>query len=65
MVQAQTVDLNFESHNTLYFTHGLHPFAARCPPQLAHWAMESLVLLLTCPSKRIAYIISHNDTHVF
>lgn len=34
------LDLNFENHDTLYHTHGLHPFAARCPPQLARWAIE-------------------------
>jgi tRNA G10 N-methylase Trm11 len=38
--QPQEADLDFASHDTLYVTHGLHPFAARCPPQLAHWAIE-------------------------
>jgi DNA modification methylase len=27
-------DLNFHEHDTLYATHGLHPYAAKCPPQL-------------------------------
>lgn len=35
-----TVDLSFSSHNTLYASHGLHSFAAKCPPQLARWAIE-------------------------
>ncbi len=38
--QQAEPDLNFENHDTLYHTHGLHPFAARCPPQLARWAIE-------------------------
>ena len=33
-------DLNFTNHDTLYATHGLHPFAAKCPPQIARWAIE-------------------------
>lgn len=33
-------DLNFANYDTLYATHGLHPFAAKCPPQIARWAIE-------------------------
>ena len=33
-------DLNFEGQNTLYATHGMHAYAAKCPPQLAHYAIE-------------------------
>lgn len=33
-------DLNFANHDTLYATHGLHPFPAKCPPQIARWAIE-------------------------
>jgi hypothetical protein len=40
VVQVEDLNLNFVNHDTLYATHGLHPFAARCPPQLAHWAIE-------------------------
>lgn len=36
-----TEDLNFVNHDTLYATHGLHPFAAKCPPQIARWAIEN------------------------
>lgn len=35
-----TVDLSFSDQNTLYASHGLHSFAAKCPPQLARWAIE-------------------------
>jgi DNA modification methylase len=35
-----TIDLDFSNQNTLYGSHGLHPFAAKCPPQLARWAIE-------------------------
>ena len=34
-------NLNFENHNTLYATHGLHAFAAKCPPQLAKFAIDN------------------------
>jgi hypothetical protein len=34
------VALDFVEQNTLYATHGLHAFAAKCPPPLAHWAIE-------------------------
>lgn len=34
------LNLDFDGHNTLYATHGLHAFAAKCPPQLAHFAVE-------------------------
>ena len=33
-------DLNFDKHNTLYATHGLHAYAAKCPPPLAHYAIR-------------------------
>src|SRR5262245_21860696 len=32
--------LNFDSADTLYATHGLHPFAAKCPPQLAKYGIN-------------------------
>jgi hypothetical protein len=35
------LDLDFAFHNTLYATHGLHPYAAKCPPPLAKWAIET------------------------
>lgn len=31
--------LNFEGHNTLYATHGLHAYAAKCPPQLVKYGL--------------------------
>jgi SAM-dependent methyltransferase len=33
-------DLNFHNADTRYATHGLHAFAAKCPPPLAAWAVE-------------------------
>jgi SAM-dependent methyltransferase len=33
--------LDFAASGHLYATHGLHPFAARLPPPLARWAIES------------------------
>lgn len=33
-------DLNFNGQDTLYATHGLHAYAAKCPPQLARYAIE-------------------------
>lgn len=33
-------DLDFAGHDTLYATHGLHAFAAKCPPQLARFAIS-------------------------
>ncbi|MGH9752352.1 MAG: DNA methyltransferase [Blastocatellia bacterium] len=33
-------DLNFDSHNTLYATHGLHAYAAKCPPPLVNYAIH-------------------------
>src|SRR5262245_47009029 len=33
-------DLNFDSQNTLYATHGLHAYAAKCPPQLARYGLR-------------------------
>ena len=32
-------DLDFAGHDTLYATHGLHAYAAKCPPQLAKFAI--------------------------
>lgn len=34
-------DLNYDGHNTLYGTHGLHSYAAKCPPQLAKFGIEN------------------------
>jgi DNA modification methylase len=34
-------DLDFGGHNTLYATHGLHSYAAKCPPQLARYGIET------------------------
>lgn len=31
--------LNFEGYNTLYATHGLHAYAAKCPPQLVKYGL--------------------------
>ncbi|MDA8283253.1 MAG: DNA methyltransferase [Actinomycetota bacterium] len=33
-------DLSFTAAGNLYATHGLHAFAARCPPPLADWAIR-------------------------
>jgi 16S rRNA G966 N2-methylase RsmD len=33
------IDLDFDGHNTLYATHGLNAFAAKCPPQLTKFAI--------------------------
>ena len=33
-------ELDFDRQNTLYATHGLHAFAAKCPPQLARYAIR-------------------------
>src|SRR5207302_1293008 len=33
-------DLTFTAAGNLYATHGLHAFAARCPPALADWAIN-------------------------
>src|SRR6266545_4400114 len=33
--------LDFSAAGHLYATHGLHAFAARCPPPLARWAIET------------------------
>jgi hypothetical protein len=32
--------LDFADQSTLYATHGLHAFAAKCPPQVARWGIE-------------------------
>ncbi|MFN8463965.1 MAG: DNA methyltransferase [Caldilineaceae bacterium] len=34
------IDLDFDDHNTLYATHGLHAFAAKCPPPLVGYALK-------------------------
>lgn len=33
-------DLDFAAHNTLYATHGLHAYAAKCPPQLVKYGLH-------------------------
>src|SRR5947209_10183164 len=33
-------DLDFAAHNTLYATHGLHAYAAKCPPQLVKYGFR-------------------------
>jgi DNA modification methylase len=33
-------DLDFAAHNTLYATHGLHAYAAKCPPQLVAYGLR-------------------------
>src|SRR5215510_14796868 len=33
-------ELNFDGHNTLYATHGLHAYAAKCPPQLVRYGLR-------------------------
>lgn len=33
-------DFNFDGHNTLYATHGLHAYAAKCPPQLVRYGLH-------------------------
>jgi DNA modification methylase len=33
-------DLDFAAHNTLYATHGLHAYAAKCPPQLVNYGLR-------------------------
>lgn len=44
MSQAQLnskIDLDFNDHNTSYATHGLHAYAAKCPPQLVKFGIEN------------------------
>lgn len=36
----RATELDFHDEDSLYGTHGLHPFAAKCPPQLTRWAIE-------------------------
>ncbi len=43
--QDSKPDLDFIDHNTLYATHGLHAFAAKCPPQLAKYGIENYSLI--------------------
>jgi DNA modification methylase len=33
-------DFDFDGHDTLYATHGLHPYAAKCPPQLVKYGLR-------------------------
>ena len=33
-------DLNFDGHDTLYASHGLHAYAAKCPPQLVRYGIR-------------------------
>jgi DNA modification methylase len=33
-------NLDFEGHNTLYATHGMHSYAAKCPPQLVRYGLH-------------------------
>lgn len=33
--------LDFSQEDTLYLTHGIHPYPARFPPQLVRWAIEN------------------------
>lgn len=35
-----TIDLDFSGKNTRYATHGLHSYAAKCPPQLVKFGIE-------------------------
>lgn len=37
---VEVPDLDFAGHNTLYATHGLHAYAAKCPPQLVRFAIS-------------------------
>lgn len=39
-IEQTMPDLNFDGHNTLYATHGLHAFAAKCPPQLVKYGLR-------------------------
>jgi len=38
--ETSGTNLDFSSQSTLYATHGLHPFAAKCPPQVVAWALD-------------------------
>ncbi len=42
-------DLNFTGHNTQYATHGLHSYAAKCPPQLVQYGIEKY----SCPGDTV------------
>jgi DNA modification methylase len=42
-------DLNFTGRNTLYATHGLHSYAAKCPPQLVQYGIEKY----SCPGDTV------------
>lgn len=39
-VASDEPDLDFLTHGTNDVTHGLHPFAAKCPPPLVAWLIE-------------------------
>jgi DNA modification methylase len=38
------LDLNFSGYNTRYATHGLHSYAAKCPPQLVKYCLEEYTI---------------------
>src|SRR5262249_52633331 len=40
VARRRMAKLNFDAADTLYATHGLHPFAAKCPPQLAKYGIN-------------------------
>jgi hypothetical protein len=37
---SQMPNLDFNSHSTLYATHGLHAYAAKCPPPLVRYGLQ-------------------------
>jgi DNA modification methylase len=37
---SDMLDFDFSGHNTLYATHGLHPYTAKCPPQLVQYGLQ-------------------------
>lgn len=43
-MEMVTEDLSFTNHDTLYATHGLHSFGAKCPPQVVRWAIENYTI---------------------
>ena len=54
--------LDFSQEDTLYLTHGIHPYPARFPPQIVRWAIDNfteegeLVLEMIIPK-----LIQFND----
>jgi hypothetical protein len=40
MQKSLMPELDFASHNTLYATHGLHAYAAKCPPPLVNYGLR-------------------------